>query len=108
MTLLIYNLEPHEYMPLMPAPNVHDTEIISRHLASAPFSERGLEDGPLLVVTHYRGVMLYLDNGALVYRWMPKTACGNGLVSMPDTQLVENCFVLYKDNMYTAYVEFMT
>jgi hypothetical protein len=105
MTVRIFNLEPHEYMPLMPAPSVHDGEIISSYLETEQISDRGLEDGPLRILTHYRGSMLYLDNGALVYRWMPKTAGGNGLVSIPETPTIENCFILHEDKMYTADVE---
>lgn len=102
MAVRLSNLSPATYEPLLPAPSVHDDCVI-------PFNptNRGLEDGPLTVVSNYRGHSLYLENGALVYRINPKTPGGNGCVSIPQgPSEPEECYIRYNGEGWCGTLEF--
>lgn len=88
-----------DMVPLMPAPGVRDLESMP-----APTSDAGLNDVPLLIIWNYRGYLLYLENGASVYRDNPKSAGGNGLLSDPTGP--EDCIVSWCGKAYRAIVDF--
>ncbi len=87
----ILSLEPMSHMPLMPAPNVTDCDVISAALAQTPLTNKDLMDGPHLMVTSYRGGLVYLDNGAIMYRHETSAGGGNGYLSDPVGE--EGCYV---------------
>jgi len=87
----ILSLEPMSHMPLMPAPNVTDCDVISAALAQTPLTNKDLMDGPHLIVTSYRGGLVYLDNGAIMYRHETSAGGGNGYLSDPVGE--EGCYV---------------
>ncbi len=78
---------------LCPAPSVRDWEEIKEALdkdttckfkCMADFVNR-----PLELLATYRGWNLYLQGGVCIVRTGPKTPGGNGLVSLPDKNMVE-------------------
>ena len=99
MYVTIGTLEAVEFTPLMPAPSVIEMESIP-----AAMSDAGLHDGPLVVTASYRGHIMYLENGASVYRDNPKTGGGNGLLCLPSGP--ESCIVSWRDEKFRAIVYF--
>lgn len=86
--------------PLFPAPGVRDME----HLSNVSLTSKSLQSGPLEVIMNYRGVLLYLENGAQVYRSSPSSESNNGFTGTPVTD--EDVFISYLDVMYNARVKF--
>jgi hypothetical protein len=99
MYVTIGTLEAVEFAPLMPAPSVRDIEDIP-----APMSDAGLHDGPLVVTASYRGHIMYLENGASVYRDNPQTGGGNGLLCLPNEP--ESCIINWRGEKFRAIVDF--
>lgn len=92
-------LTPMDFVPLMPAPGVRDLEDMP-----APTSDVGLNEQPLLVTWTYRGYLLYLENGASVYRDSSTCVGGNGLLSGPTDP--EQCIITWRGKAYRAIVYF--
>jgi hypothetical protein len=105
MQVTLTQLTPVDFMPLLPAPSVKDD-----FSGPAEPTARGLTDGPLQIVSNYRGYSLYLENGALVYRSDPKSTGGNGMVSIPVPSSLpepETCFVRYMGKSWTGVLNFV-
>ena len=98
----ILSLERLEAPALMPAPNVTDWEVIAAALAQTPSTNKGLMDGLHKIVTTYRGGLLYLDNGAVMYRYDTAAYSANGHLGAPVGE--EGCFVGLGDEWWTARV----
>jgi hypothetical protein len=92
-------LTPLDAIPLMPAPSVRDIEDMPE-----PTSDVGLNERPLLITWTYRGYLLYLENGASVYRDSSTSAGGNGLLSGPTGP--ETCIIVWRGKAYRAIVYF--
>ena len=92
-------LTPMDSFPLMPAPGVRDIEDMP-----APTSDVGLNERALLITWTYRGYLLYLENGASVYRDSFKSPGGNGLLSGPTDP--EQCIITWRGKAYRAIVYF--
>jgi hypothetical protein len=84
---------------LMPAPGIRDMDGMP-----APTSDAGLREGPLLVTWTYRGHLLYLENGASLYRDRSQSYSGNGFLSNPTEP--ESCVVNWRGEKFRAIVEF--
>lgn len=100
----ITSLKLTNYVPLLSTPNVTEAEYIHDKLNKFPMTNKDLLDGPLQIVTSYRGTNLYLENGAVLYRTNPLTEGGNGYVSAPKEP--EECLVYYNDLWFNCLVEF--
>lgn len=99
--VILSNLQPAEFEPLLPASNVKDDFEYPARPTTA-----GLADGPLEVFSTYRGHAMYLENGAYVYRSDPKGLCVNGLASFQAAG-PEECFVRFKGEGWRATLEFV-
>jgi hypothetical protein len=99
MRVNIGPLTPMEFFPLMPAPSVRDVEEMP-----APTSDVGLNEQSLLVTWTYRGYLLYLENGATVYRDSSTSGGGNGLLSNPTRP--EECIITWRGKAFRAIVYF--
>lgn len=99
MYIGISSLTPMDNFPLMPAPSVREVESMP-----APTSDAGLADGALKVIWTYRGYLLYLENGASLYRDSSKSIGGNGLLGDPTGP--EDCIVTWRGKAYRAFVYF--
>lgn len=99
MYVTIGTLEAVEFAPLMPAPSVREIEALP-----VATSDAGLHDGPLIITGTYRGHLLYLENGASVYRDSSKSISGNGCLGLPTES--EECIVTWRGKAYRANVEF--
>lgn len=104
MAVRLSNLRPATFEPLLPAPSIHDDFVPP----STP-TNRGLEDGPLRIVSDYRGNALYLENGAYVYRSSPKSPGGNGMFSIPtwNGAEAEECWLEYDGKIWEGTINFM-
>ena len=98
-----------EYTPLLPAPNVTEGSHMHSVLNEVKFTDEDLLNGPIPVVYQYRGSLLYLENGDLVYRYKPRTSGGNGYVSLPSDDLCEpeDCYVQYNGEWHSAILDFV-
>lgn len=103
MKATILSLAPTEWAGLAPTPNVTESAYISDKIASQPRTTVGLTEGPLSIYASYRGTLLYLENGASIYRMNPPEWC-NGHASGPDGP--EACLVSHDGEWFTAKVEF--
>jgi len=92
-------LTPMDSIPLMPTPGVRDLEDMP-----APTSDVGLNERALLVTWTYRGHLLYLENGATVYRDSSTCVGGNGLLSGPAGP--EQCIITWRGKSARAIVDF--
>lgn len=99
MYISIASLTPMDNFPLMPAPNVRDVESMPE-----PTSEVGLTERAMQVIWTYRGYLLYLENGASLYRDSSKSVSGNGLLGDPTGP--EDCIVTWRGKAYRAFVYF--
>ncbi len=86
---------------LCPAPSVRDCEEINNALNEdltpkfkclADFVNK-----PLEILATYRGWNLYLQGGVTVIRVNPQTPGGNGLVSLPDKNIVETGRIVWNN-----------
>ena len=93
------NVVPINYAPLVSAPSVRDQ-------FSPPSNPTNLDltADRLKVGDCYRGLLFYLENGAIVMRRGPKTPGGNGHVSWLGDE-PEDCYVSFQGNWYTAIVK---
>ena len=87
--------------PLFPAPSARDFELIQ----NKPYNNLSLQDQPLEVLFDYRGGLLYLENGAQVYRYDPSSEGGNGYTGLPVTD--ESVYIHHRGLMYKAQVRFI-
>lgn len=94
----------NDLVPLLPAPNVNEEATIQNELRSFQKTDMGLLEGPLKIVSAHRNTLLYLENGAVLYRANPTTPTYNGYASLPDGQ--EECFVQFNDLWFKAMVDF--
>lgn len=104
MYATILSLEPLAYPPLVPAPSVADHEYISAALEKSPKTDKGLMDGPHLIVTSYRGGFVYLDNGACMYRCETDATGANGYLGPPVGE--EGCVVGLRGEWWRARVTY--
>lgn len=93
------NVVPINYAPLTAAPSVMD-----QFSPPAEPTTLDLTAGRIGVGDCYRGALFYLENGALVSRRQPKTACGNGLFSWLGDE-PEDCYVNFRGKWHTATVK---
>lgn len=100
----ILSLESMAYPPLLPAPSVTDSEFISAALAQTPRTDKDLMDGPHKVVTSYRGGLVYLDNGAVMYRYDSEASGANGHLGAPVGE--EGCYVGHRGGWWRARVAY--
>lgn len=103
MKATILSLAPTEWSGLAPTPNVTESEYISAQIESQPRTTVGLTERPLSVYASHRGSVLYLENGAVIYRMNPPEWC-NGYASGPNGP--EECLVRNDGESFTAMVEF--
>ena len=105
MAVLIKSLKISNDGPrLMPTPNVTEMEEILNEMNNFQQTKKELMgEGPLQVVTSYRGSVLYLENGAVVYRWEGESVNGYMCGSMKS----ENCRVMYNGLQFDAVMEFV-
>lgn len=97
------HLHQTDFIPLLPAPSIND----DFHFPENPTSVN-LTDGPLRIMSTYRGHAMYLENGAFLYRTEPKSAGGNGMVSIPKPgSESETCFVNYMGEKWACIVDFV-
>ena len=90
---------------LMPAPNVRESEEISRQIGTVePVTD--IWSGPFAVRANYRGWVLYCTGGVTVHRSNPLTPGGNGLVSDPEQGSEEDVTISMIDGDFTARVRF--
>lgn len=104
MFATILSLEPTEFMPLVPAPSVADYEYIGAAYEQYPANAKGLMDGALAVVADYRGSMLYLENGASMYRLDTGALGANGYLGAPVGE--EGCYVNHGGKWWRARVTY--
>ena len=89
---------------LTPTPNITESEAIREEMNKFPRTKKELMgEGPLHVVTSHRGSILYLENGATVYRWEGESVNGYMCGSMKS----ENCLVVYNGLWFDAVMEFV-
>ena len=93
---------------LRPAPNVAETEYISAAVAADTTprfdpTPEDLQDKELKIIANYRGALMWLEGGVVVYRHDPKTEGGGGYAGWPPVGLKET--VLLNDR--SAEVEFV-
>ena len=103
MAVVLSNLRPATFDPLLPAPSIND-------VFDGPENptNKGLTDGPLVITSTYRGHAMFLENGAYVYRQDPKSPGGNGLVSIPGKGAeTEECYVLWNGERLDATLNFV-
>ena len=103
MKATILSLVPYNWSGLIPTPNAMEADAISAQIASQPRTTVGLMERPLSVYANHRGSLLWLENGASIYRMNPPEWC-NGYASGPDGP--EECLVAQGGEWFTAKVEF--
>jgi hypothetical protein len=93
--------------PLAPAPNVHEAEYISNVMkqdTTLPVTD--LMAGPLSVIMHHRGSLLYCAGGVTVHRYNPSTMGANGYSSMPSEGMEEQVIIMCSTGRYAGVVRF--
>lgn len=86
---------------LFPTPNIQEWSLIEREfLTELPL------DGILRMVGHYRGQLIYLENGACVYRCKPNSVCANGLMGPPIDGMIEDVYIRHDGKFYRGFVTF--
>jgi hypothetical protein len=103
MKATILSLTPCDWPGLLPTPNVTEAEAIRERIESQSRTTVGLTERPLSIYATHRGSVLYLENGASIYRWNPPEWC-NGHASGPDGP--EECLVSHNGEWFKANVEF--
>lgn len=104
MAVVIKTLKLTDYMPLSATPNVTESELIQEELNKSPPTKKELVgEGPLQIVTTHRGSNLYLENGAVVYRYAGESVNGYMVFSKG----TEKCHVGYNGLCFEADVEFV-
>jgi hypothetical protein len=105
MKATILSLVPCDWPGLMPTPNATESEAIREEIAShPPRTTVGLTERPLSVYATHRGSVLYLENGATIYRMNPPEWC-NGYAAGP-TRDPEECLVFSNGEGFRVQVEF--
>ena len=103
MAVVIKTLKLTEYSPLAATPNASEIMILQEDLSKFPPTKKELVgEGPLQIVTTHRGYNLYLENGAVVYRYQGESV--NGYMCSPKGP--EKCHVSYNGLCFDADVEF--
>jgi hypothetical protein len=108
-TVKFLSFAPCTFGNLRPAPNVTETADISAAVEADPTpridpTPEDLQDKELAIITNYRGYLLWLAGGVVVYRHDPKTEGGGPYAGWPPIGLKES--VLVGEN-WVAEVEFM-
>lgn len=103
MKATILSLTPYDWAGLTPTPNVTESAAISAQIESQPRTTVGLMERPLSVSASYRGTLLWLENGASIYRMNPPDWC-NGHASGPAGP--EECMVSHNGEWFMSKVEF--
>jgi len=103
--VIISDLTPENSPPLMPAPSVLDD-----FSPPAKPTERALIGVPLEITSTYRGRIVYLENGSMVYRSHPKSPGGNGMVSFPlvESAEPETCYVEFNGKWWQGTINFVS
>jgi hypothetical protein len=104
MKATILSLESCDWPGLLPTPNVTEAEAIKAKIESQPRTTVGLTERPLSIYATHRGSVLYLENGATIYRMNPPEWC-NGHAAGP-TSDPEACLVFSNGEGFRAQVEF--
>lgn len=92
------NVVPIDFAPLTAAPSIRD-----EFSPPAEPTTLDLTAGRIRVGDMYRGVLFYLENGALVSRYAPKTHGGNGMYSWLGSE-PEECYVSFRSRWHRATV----
>lgn len=88
-------IEKLEYTPLLPAPNIAEGDAMYEVLSKVNYIEDDLMDLPMKVVYEYRGSLLYLENGDIIYRYQKKSSGA------------EECYIQYKGDWCDGIVDFI-
>ena len=104
MAVLIKSLKISNDGPCLSAtPNATEWDAIQDEINKFPHTRKELMgEGPLQVVTSHRGSILFLENGATVYRWEGDSVNGYMCGSMKP----ENCRVMYNGLEFDAVMQF--
>ena len=103
--VIISDLTPENSPPLMPTPSVLD-----EFSPPATPTRRSLLEGPLEITSTYRGRLMYLENGCMVYRSHPKSPGGNGMVTFPlvESAEPETCYVEFNEKWWQGTLNFVS
>lgn len=104
MYATIASIEPATHRPLTPAPSVSDWEIIKEDMARKSKTGKALLDGPHEIMASYRGGVVWLDNGAYMYRRDSNAPGANGYLGAPVGE--EGCYIIHEGNHYNARVTY--
>lgn len=103
-SVLIKTLKLTDYTPLCATPNITESMALQEELNKFPPTKKELVgEGPLQVVASHRGSNLYLENGAVIYRWMGESV--NGYMCLSSEP--EKCHVSYNGLCFEADIEFV-
>lgn len=99
---------PNTFGGLRPAPNVTETAYISAAVAADPTprlspAPEDLQNKQLKIIANYRGALMWLEGGVVVYRHDPKTEGGGVYAGCPTIGLKETVLL----NEWSAEVEFV-
>lgn len=101
---MIHTLLLTETNRLTATPNATEWMLIREEIDKFPQSKKNLVgEGSLQIVTSHRGSILYLENGATLYR---NTAGANGYMYEP-TKGIESCYIGHNGLMFQCDVEFI-
>jgi hypothetical protein len=97
--------------PLGPAPSVRDWEYMNEAIeadTTPVFTSLASFIGvPLEILTTYRGHMIHLEGGLSFHRTSPSTSGGNGMVSLPSNNVIEQGSMQWEGANYNIEVEFV-
>jgi hypothetical protein len=103
--IILSDLVPEKSAPLLPAPSVLDDSGPPENPTNLP-----LTGCPLRITSTYRGRLVHLENGAMVYRSHPKSLGGNGMVSFPFVESAEpeTCYVEFDGQWWMGTLNFVS
>jgi hypothetical protein len=97
--------------PLGPAPSVCDWEYMNEAIEAdtTPVFTSVTEfiGVPLEILTTYRGHMIHVEGGLSFHRTSPSTNGGNGMVSLPSENVIEQGSMQWEGVDYNIEVEFV-
>lgn len=111
MKVIIHSIVATDMGNLFPAPSSRDWEYMKEFLDAdtTPRIESLTEiiGAPLELLTTYRGWLVYLAGGVSFNRSNPTTNGGNGLVSLPTTNVTEQGTMIWEGITYQIEAEFI-
>lgn len=106
-TFIVLSMTPKEPVCLVPAPNVTESEDISRILNRHQVSEiTNLMAGPITILTQYRGWVVYCEGGVTMYRNSPLLPGGNGYAGYPIPWTIEEVTIHYSAGWFDCSILF--